>query len=53
MKVILLGLTLTLNGTFNLDETCGTYVYNGYYGQFNTTGGTVEKYHQRLYYYDF
>ena len=44
---IIPGLTLTFNGTTNLDETRGTYVYNPYYGQFNTTGGTVEKYHQR------
>ena len=47
------GLTLTLNGTFNLDETRVTYVYNPYYGQFDTTGGTVEKEHSRLYNYNF
>ena len=41
------GLVLTLNGTINLDETRGTYVYNGFYGQFDSTGGTVEKYHSR------
>ncbi len=46
------GLTITLNGTYNLDETRGTYVYNPYYGQFDTTGGTVEKYHQRTYDYN-
>ena len=41
------GLVLTLNGTVNLDETRSTYVYNRYYGQFDTTGGTVEKGHSR------
>ena len=41
------GLVLTLNGTFNLNETRSTYVYNRYYGQFDTTGGTVEKGHSR------
>ena len=44
---ILPGLVFTTNGTVNLDETRGTYVYNPYYGQFNTTGGTVEVYHTR------
>lgn len=46
------GLTITLNGTFNLDETRGTYVYNPYYGQFDSTGGTVSKYHARTYEYN-
>ncbi len=46
------GLTLTVNGTVNLDETRGTYVYNPYYGQFDSTGGTVEKYHQRTFDYN-
>ncbi|MBR1789811.1 MAG: SusC/RagA family TonB-linked outer membrane protein [Bacteroidaceae bacterium] len=46
------GLTLTLNGAFDLDETRGTYVYNPYYGQFDSTGGTVEKYHTRTYNYN-
>jgi len=46
------GLVLTLNGTVNLDETRGTYVYNGFYGQFDSTGGTVEKYHSRSYDYN-
>ena len=46
------GLVFTLNGTFNLDETRTTYVYNRYYGQFDSTGGTVSKYHQRTYNYD-
>ena len=46
------GLVLTLNGTVNLDETRSTYVYNGFYGQFDSTGGTVEKYHDRSYDYN-
>jgi len=46
------GLTLTVNGTYNLDETRTTYVYNPYYGQFDTTGGTVEKSHTRMYDYN-
>lgn len=45
-------LTITLNGSFNLDESRYTYVYNPYYGQFDTTGGTVSKYHTRLYDYN-
>lgn len=47
------GLTLTINGTYNLDETRSTNVYNPYYGQFNTTGGTVEKSHTRMYDYNY
>lgn len=46
------GLTLTVNGAFDLDETRGTYVYNPYYGQFDSTGGTVSKYHNRSFYYN-
>ena len=46
------GLKVTLNGTFNLDETRFTYVYNPYYGQFDSTGGTVSKFHQRDYDYN-
>ncbi len=46
------GLKVTLNGTFNLDETRFTYVYNPYYGQFDSTGGTVSKEHQRVYDYN-
>lgn len=46
------GLKLTINGTYNLDETRGTYVYNPYYGQFDSTGGTVAKYHTRTYDYN-
>ena len=47
------GLVLTLNGTVNLDETRGTYVYNPFYGQFDSTGGTIEKYHSRDFDYNF
>ena len=46
------GLVFTLNGSFNLDETRGTYYYNPYYGQFDTTGGTLQKYHTRSYNYN-
>jgi TonB-linked SusC/RagA family outer membrane protein len=46
------GLKLTLNATYNLDETRFTFVYNPYYGQFDTTGGTVAKYHTRTYDYN-
>lgn len=46
------GLKITLNGSFNLDETRSTYVYNPYYGQFDSTGGTVNKYHTRTYDYN-
>ncbi|MDD2594886.1 MAG: SusC/RagA family TonB-linked outer membrane protein, partial [Bacteroidales bacterium] len=41
------GLTLTINGSANLEETRYNYVYNQYYGQFRTTGGTVEVDHTR------
>ena len=50
--IILPGLVFTINATYNLDETRGTYVYNPYYGQFDSTGGTVEKYHSRSYDYN-
>ena len=46
------GLKITLNGSFNLDETRSTYVYNPYYGQFDSTGGTVSKHHTRTYDYN-
>ena len=46
---ILKGLTLTVNASANLDETRQTYVYNPYYGQFRTTGGTVELFHSRTF----
>lgn len=50
--VFIPGLTLTVNGTYNIDETRTTYVYNPYYGQFDTTGGTVEKSHTRMFDYN-
>lgn len=43
------GLKFTVNATANLDETRFTYVYNPYYGQFRSTGGTVVVYHTRDY----
>lgn len=46
------GLTITLNGAYNLDETRATYVYNPYYGHFASTGGTVTKGHTRTYDYN-
>ncbi|MDY6378287.1 MAG: SusC/RagA family TonB-linked outer membrane protein [Bacteroidales bacterium] len=46
------GLTLTVNGTYNLTERRYTTVYNPYYGQFDTTGGTVEKEHDRWFDYN-
>lgn len=46
------GLTLTVNGTFDLDETRSTEVLNPYYGQFDSTGGTVVKDHSRAYGYN-
>ena len=46
---LLKGLTLTINASANLDETRENYVYNPYYGQFRTTGGTVSVYHSRTY----
>ncbi|MDR2148438.1 MAG: SusC/RagA family TonB-linked outer membrane protein [Tannerella sp.] len=45
-------LKLTVNAAYNLDETRGTRVYNPYYGQFDTTGGTIYKYHTRNYDYN-
>jgi TonB-linked SusC/RagA family outer membrane protein len=47
------GLTLTINGTHNLEEKRFTYVYNPFYGQFDTTGGTVSKAHGRSYDYNY
>ena len=45
-------LKLTVNGTLFLDESRYTYVYNPYYGQFDSTGGTVSKAHERLFSYN-
>ena len=45
-------LKLTVNATSYLDETRTTYVYNPYYGQFDSTGGTVSKSHSRYYTYN-
>ena len=46
------GLVLTVNGTYTLDETRTKYFYNPYYGQFDTTGGTIEVAHGRSYSYN-
>ena len=46
------GLVFTVNASFNLDETRSTWVYNPYYGQFDTTGGTVAKAHSRSFDYN-
>ena len=46
------GLVLTVNGTYSLDETRTTYIYNPYYGQFDSTGGTISKQHSRTYAYN-
>ena len=43
------GLTFTVNASTTLDETRSNYVYNPYYGQFRTTGGTVSVGHSRSY----
>ena len=41
------GLTLTVNGTYNLDESRSTGVYNKFYGQFDSMGGHIMKSHAR------
>ncbi|MBR5835733.1 MAG: TonB-dependent receptor [Bacteroidales bacterium] len=46
---ILKGLTFTVNASATLDETRSNYVYNPYYGQFRSTGGTVSVGHTRSY----
>lgn len=46
---IIKGLTLTVNASTTLDETRYNYVYNPYYGQFRSTGGTVSVGHGRTY----
>ena len=43
------GLTFTVNASTTLDETRSNNVYNPYYGQFRTTGGTVSVGHSRSY----
>lgn len=50
---ILPELKLTINGTYNLNETRYTEVYNPYYGQYDSTGGTVWKEHRRYYSIDY
>lgn len=47
------GLTLTINGTYNVDEYRSTEMLNKYYGQFDTTGGTLQKAHLRNSSYNF
>lgn len=47
------GLTLTLNGTYNVDEYRETEMLNKYYGQFDSTGGTLTKGHTRKSSYNF
>ncbi len=49
---ILKGLKLTINGTTNVMEVRYTNVYNPYYGQFDSTGGTVSKEHDRQFTYN-
>ena len=46
---IIKGLTFTINASATLDETRSNYVYNPYYGQFRSTGGTVSVGHSRSY----
>ncbi len=46
------GLKLTINGTVSVMETRYTNVYNPYYGQFDSTGGTVSKEHDRDFTYN-
>lgn len=44
--------TFTVNGTTYVDETRRKYVYNPYYGQFRTSGGTLDLYHVRSFAYN-
>ena len=46
------GLVFSLKAAANLDETRTKYVYNPYYGQFDSTGGTIQVDHSRSYDYD-
>ena len=43
------GLTLTVNGTATVDDTRYNYVYNPYYGQFDSTGGSVTVQNSRMF----
>lgn len=47
------GLTLTVNGAYNLDESRSTGVYNKFYGQFDSTGGYISMTHARTANYNF
>ncbi len=49
---IIKGLKLTINGTASVQEVRYTNVYNPYYGQFDSTGGTVSKVHDRSFSYN-
>ena len=46
------GLKVSINGSFNLNETRHTTVLNPYYGQWEGTGGQVSKEHSRTYDYN-
>ena len=46
---IVKGLKFTINASATLDETRSNLVYNPYYGQFRSTGGTVSVGHSRSY----
>lgn len=46
------GLVLTINGSYNLDDTRSKEVLNKYYGQFDSTGGTVSMEHNRTFSYN-
>ena len=49
---ILPNLTFTANATYNLTDTRWSLVYNQFYGQFRSTGGTVEKEQDRTFSYN-
>lgn len=49
---IMNGLVFTANASMSNYESRYNLVYNPYYGQFDTTGGTVEVEHQRQYNYN-
>lgn len=46
------GLVLTTNASYNIDDTRLNNVLNRYYGQFDSTGGTVELEHNRTFSYN-